>query len=403
MPALEVLAVEGHSYRAPKTDLTAFAKALRSASTGLSHRPRLTTLSLKHFKVEGVAGLAALGAALSEDRFPRLSALSLDNCRLVDDHMRTLAAALPGMSRTLKTLSLRSNYALSAEGISALADVLQAGWVSAEPRYPRSDTSREGSDQCNDQRSDRADGAKTTAGNNTAVTGVSMYSSAAEVEAEAEAASTVPTRAPAWSVPVPVVPVSSEVSTSRLPAPAVPRPLMIESLDLSYSCWWRRPRRTMDAENSCSPLTSLLRALGEGACPRLKFLSLAGCYFGDTVVEQLVAALETGCRGLRVLDVTGNLFGKVSSEGSPADRLTGRWLLCREASRKAYGVNMHPVRRRFALPSRHSKQCIIPIKTFDTKTKQIQNKTEHTNTHTHTHPHTPRARASVPRTHAHAL
>lgn len=322
MPALEVLAVEGHSYRAPKTDLTAFAKALRSASVGLSHRPRLTTLSLKHFKVEGVAGLAALGAALSEDRFPRLSALSLDNCRLVDDHMRTLAAALPGMSRTLKTLSLRSNYALSAEGISALAEVLQAGWVSAEPRYPRSDNTREGSDQRNDQRSDRPGDAKATAGKNNAVARVSMSLSAAE--AEAEAASTVPTRAPAWSVPVPVAPVSSKVSTSRLPARAVPPPLMIESLDLSYSCWWRRPRRAMDADKSCSPLTSLLRALGEGACPRLKFLSLAGCYFGDTVVEQLVAALETGCRGLRVLDVTGNLFGKVSYKGSPADRLTGR-------------------------------------------------------------------------------
>ncbi|CAN0464472.1 unnamed protein product, partial [Laminaria digitata] len=85
------------------------------------------TLHLKNFKIEGVEGLAALGRALSAERFPRLSSLSFSSCRLVDDQLHVLAAALPGMSRTLKTLDLRSNYALSVGGMTSLAEALEAG------------------------------------------------------------------------------------------------------------------------------------------------------------------------------------------------------------------------------------------------------------------------------------
>lgn len=55
---------------------------------------------------------------------------------------------------------------------------------------------------------------------------------------------------------------------------------------------------------------------------------MAGCYLGDSEVAQLVAALESGCRALRVLDITDNLFGQVSrGEGEG----TGGWLSWRAA------------------------------------------------------------------------
>ena len=41
---------------------------------------------------------------------------------------------------------------------------------------------------------------------------------------------------------------------------------------------------------------------------------MSGCYLGDGEVAQLVAALERGCRSLRVLDITDNLFGEVRDE-----------------------------------------------------------------------------------------
>lgn len=94
----------------------------------------------------------------------------------------------------------------------------------------------------------------------------------------------------------------------------MPLPLLLESLDLSYSCLWRRSRRTAQSSKPIPPFPRLLRALENGACPRLRYLSLSGCYLGDGEVAQLVAALERGCRSLRVLDITDNLFGEVRDE-----------------------------------------------------------------------------------------
>lgn len=306
MPALEVLSLEGHSFRAPPTDMVAFANALRSSSMDLPYTHQLTTLILKHFKVEGVAGLRALGSALTTHRFPRLSTLALDNCRLVDDQMRVLAAALPAMSRELKTLSFRSNYALSAEGISALAEVLKPVPVSTgRPELRHFQSDNDGRDQ------DKCSTAIRNNGTAKAAASSSLFPS-----------NTTATTAPFWSVSMPPLSSSScrpvpVISSEAYPCPC---PLAIESLDLSYSCWWRRPRRDVSTAGATGadagargsfPLTGLLKALGEGACPRLRVLSLAGCYFGDKVVFQLVAALKIGCRALRVLDITGNLFGEV--------------------------------------------------------------------------------------------
>ena len=430
MPALEVLEIEGHSFRAPPTDLVAFADALGSTSKGRSCRTQLTTLHLKNFKIEGVDGLAALGRALSADRFPRLSALSFGSCRLGDNQLRVLSAALLGMSRSLKSLDLRSNYALSVGGITALAEALEVGCAS-KARAPCPHTSgcssgsggnggNGGSGSCNinssnsrgisnrsnsdsSSISDSHDGIiNTSSGSNsnnsnnssisnnisgrgqgarnnnpyvvdqrgdgggrvsppnvsfsatTSTTGDSMTSTSTHERAPAwgisaahERASTrerapawsvaatherapawsvtatheraldssiyaIHERAPAWSIPTPTPcpPSSLSGDWQRTPTPAVP-PLLIESLDLSYSCLWRRSRRTPQSLKPIPPFPRLLRALGNGACPRLKRFSLAGCYLRDDEVAKLVAALESGCRALQVLDITENLFGEV--------------------------------------------------------------------------------------------
>lgn len=305
MPALSSLVLEGHSFRAPLTDLTAFANALRLTSEDPSHRPRLTTLCLKHFKVDGVIGLAALGKALSADRYPRLSTLAIDYCRLGDRQLQVLATALPGMSRTLKNLSLSGNYALSAEGISALARVL---------RIDHAPIADEGEQK---SKSEQLEGGHCNPIEPSSVgdVGHGVGKARARSSRATAPAATIPIRAPAWSVPampsaLPRAGTSEDPPSA--PAPPVAPPLMIESLDLSYSCWWRRSRcRSFADKVAPPPLASFLRALGEGACPRLKKLSLAGCHFGDTVVERLVEALETGCQELRVLDITANLFGEV--------------------------------------------------------------------------------------------
>ncbi|CAM9400662.1 unnamed protein product [Scytosiphon promiscuus] len=388
LPALEVLVLAGHSYRAPPTNLVALGRALRgtsalspsscsssssspcsaasSAKTPSSppgwvpappvSRPwRLKTLSLKHFKVEGVAGVAALGDALSADRFPRLSSLSMDSCRLDDKQLSVLAAALPSMSRELKALSLRSNYALGADGVSALAEALRTGSGSgvrccgggscpALPTSPFAGTCLPPPPPPSLSPDIFPDADAPVVSGGGGGGGGSYVGSQVDCAAPT-AKPPLPERAPAWCVPLPPPsappqspprPVSSVSPPCgcrrrhrRLPpadvddynsdsaAKRVLSPLMIESLDLSYSCWWSRPQRAerTGGEVSGGPFESLFRVIREGeACASLRSLGLQGCYLGDSAVRQLVAALKSeggSCRELRELKVNGNLFGEI--------------------------------------------------------------------------------------------
>ncbi|CAM9493687.1 unnamed protein product [Ectocarpus sp. 4 AP-2014] len=317
LPALEVVVLAGHSYRAPQTTLVAFARALHesAASPAAPIRPRrLRTLSLKHFTVEGVEGVAALGEALSAERFPRLAALSINSCRLGDKQLCALAATVPGMSRTLKTLSFRSNYALSSVGVSALAEALRAPTAATDAGSATTATPTR-------------PGFSPTTG---CPPGCSASAGATTTDAGPPTAEKpLPERAPAWSVPSSSPPPPPSPSAVNCPRPtaaaaaasAAPARLMIESLDLSYSCWWNRPERAArtgsesSAEGGGGPFAGLLKILGEGvACPSLRSLRLEGCYLGDAAVGQLIVALlnESGsCRALRELNVNGNLFSKI--------------------------------------------------------------------------------------------
>ncbi|CAN0058199.1 unnamed protein product, partial [Discosporangium mesarthrocarpum] len=238
---------------------TATASTIATSGTSpIPYPALLTTLQLRHFRVVGSAGLTALGAALADGvRFPRFKDLSLDDCQLSDDQAKALAKVLPGMMTggkgkggwRLRNLSLRSNYALSREGIQALTRAL-GGSPDPSP--------------------------------------------------DPGAVAQVPCSYPPHH---------------HCPGAA------LESLDFSFSCWWlRQPtwvglRRKQDDEEGGSsgpPLTLLLRALGEGCCPRLRSLGLAGCYFGDGEAVELASALgQEGLGGLRWLDVSGNLFGEI--------------------------------------------------------------------------------------------
>lgn len=291
MPVLEVLVLEGHPFRAPSTCLTSLANALRSASAIPTHRPLLTTLCLRHFKLEGIEGLRALSSTLSVERFPCLTSLTLDNCRLNDAHLRVLAAALPKMSRLMKTISLCSNYALSADGVSALAEALNTRTV---------------------QTNNVSEGTISPNATQHGLDGHSMATPKSGMQPTSSA--------PAWSVSE----ARASTGTSGLCDGCSNdiAPSMLETLDLSYSCWLRRPqseRLSTGQRKAAAPLTSLLKALAGGSCPRLKTLGLAGCYFGDEEVEELAFALENGCHRLRQMDITGNLFTEVSWRGKSLD------------------------------------------------------------------------------------
>lgn len=290
MPALEVLVLEGHPFRAPRTTLITLAAALLSVSEIVPHRPHLRTLELRHFNVEGVEGLSALGGALSAERFPHLSSVAFDSCRLNDEQVSALASTVPGMSRGLRSLSLNGNYALSADGVLVLVCALQSA-ASAGRGH--------GGDLVS---------TLTNAG--------SITGKATSTSTPAESTPSHLVRAPAWSVASPVIP------------SCPPSLVMLEVLDLSYSCWWRRPvskassvvpsidpigKKVLSAGKAAiAPLTHLLKALGDkGFLPHLKTLNLCGCYFGNEETEDLAVALESGCRSMRLVDVTGNLFSEV--------------------------------------------------------------------------------------------
>ena len=370
LPHLQVLDLRGHSFRPPTTDFMALARSLQTFASAASptapaSKPgRLRTLTLKCFKVEGAAGVTALGKALSAERFPNLSALSIDSCRLTNRQLCALAATLPGMTRALTSLSLRSNYALSDEGVRALAEALRTGSTSSSASCSAAASTPAGASHSGCSCS--AAGGCSDGGDAAAACSASEESKTDPVLATARSAACSenrpvgaaatkspppPQRAPAWSVPSPSPPLPPPPLPPLRPSSCVCRsctcrrrptaasaagtaadaagdgdggtknvaPLRIESLDLSYSCWWsghsRRPRTGREGRRDGGPFASLLEVLREGRpCLPLRSLRLEGCYLGDTAMGQLVAALEnkTGsCRALRELNVNGNLFSEV--------------------------------------------------------------------------------------------
>lgn len=272
MPALELLELEGHLFCASPTSLVALADALWSASEVASHPPRLATLCLRRFHVQGVEGLAALGVALSSERFPRLSSLTLDSCRLNDVQAKALAAGLPGMNRSLTSLSLKSNYALSTDGVAALTEALKttvdvqtedasaafASWKAIER------TNGVGHLSCSTSAvdADRSDGRKSSAA-------TCVDTAAATVSVKRSSATSRVTRAPAWSATASPTTSSATPSVDAAMVEAFPNasvkaavqcsPVLLEVLDFSYSGCWRRPTIGDPGKPSAAPLMNLLK------------------------------------------------------------------------------------------------------------------------------------------------
>ncbi|CAM9315145.1 unnamed protein product [Choristocarpus tenellus] len=293
---LSVLVLEGHPHRAKTTNLLALAKALSSqprVSSGLSSgssRPnrsrephsqpaRLITLQLRHFQVVGQTGLETLGCSLSDgDRFPHLATLALDNCHLDDDQTKTLTTALLGMASSCRNVQ---------EGMTGV-------------------TERDHNEVWVGNRGLNGEGERSVKASYPRVCRLSSLSLRSNYGLSCKGLSAL-----AGAMTIALQPAVCLASSPFFG---------LESLDLSFSGWWRAnlyqgsgggviEGDAVVAETE--PLTPLFHALGAGCCPSLRFLGLGGCYFGDTETLDLAVALETGLRCLKLVDISRNLFSEV--------------------------------------------------------------------------------------------